>query len=153
MWLLTPDTWHLTHDMWHLLHDMCHVAHMGWWTLCQKFSYLPLTVWKLWCFEDLREKDQSMTKLISDKGVCRTAPATPGLLITKILSSQANARNILFDQKSSGHPEAGVLNCHRQTDRQTGIAFLWLDQPRSQYIEKLWDIVFNWPLCFLLNNI
>ena len=31
-------------------------------------------------FEDLVEKADSLTDLISDKGVCRTAPATPGLL-------------------------------------------------------------------------
>ena len=39
------------------------------------------------CFEDLEEMDHSVTelinKLINDKGVCRTAQATPGLLKTK----------------------------------------------------------------------
>ena len=34
-------------------------------------------------FEDLEEKDDSVTQLISGEGVCRTAPATPGLLISK----------------------------------------------------------------------
>ena len=29
------------------------------------------------------EKDDSIDELINDKGVCRTAPATPGLLITQ----------------------------------------------------------------------
>ena len=29
---------------------------------------------------DLEEKDQSLNQSISDKAVCRTAPATPGLL-------------------------------------------------------------------------
>ena len=37
-------------------------------------------VWDLWCFEDLEEKDRSVNQLISDRGVYRTAPATPGLL-------------------------------------------------------------------------
>ena len=36
-------------------------------------------------FEDFEEKDdwgtQFINQLINDKGVCRTAPATPGLLI------------------------------------------------------------------------
>ena len=38
-------------------------------------------VWELWCFEDLGEKDELLNELISYGGVCRTAPATPGLLI------------------------------------------------------------------------
>ena len=36
--------------------------------------------WDLWCFKDLEEKDDSLDQLISDGVVCRTAPATPGLL-------------------------------------------------------------------------
>ena len=35
---------------------------------------------KLWCFEDWEEKGHWVTESISDEGVCRTAPATPGLL-------------------------------------------------------------------------
>ena len=37
-------------------------------------------VWDLWCIEDLEEKDDLLDRSISDGGVCRTAPATPGLL-------------------------------------------------------------------------
>ena len=37
-----------------------------------------MTVWEQKGFEDLEEKDVS--ELINYKGVCRTAPATPGLL-------------------------------------------------------------------------
>ena len=35
-----------------------------------------------WLFrqQDLEEKDESVNEVISDGGVCRTAPATPGLL-------------------------------------------------------------------------
>ena len=39
-------------------------------------------VWDLWCIEDLEEKDDSISDLMNDGGDCRTAPATPGLLIT-----------------------------------------------------------------------
>ena len=35
------------------------------------------------------------------------------------MSSQANISDTPFDQKSPGHPEVDVLNCHRQTDRHT----------------------------------
>ena len=38
--------------------------------------------WDLWFFEDLEEKHELISELINDGGVCRTAPATPGLLIT-----------------------------------------------------------------------
>ena len=31
---------------------------------------------------DLEEKGKLISQSVSDKGVCRTAPATPGLLIT-----------------------------------------------------------------------
>ena len=32
------------------------------------------------CLEDLEEKDESLYQSISNKGDCRTAPGTPGLL-------------------------------------------------------------------------
>ena len=32
--------------------------------------------------------NESVNQLISDKGVCRTAPATPGLLITEVFVEQ-----------------------------------------------------------------
>ena len=34
-------------------------------------------------------------------------------------SSHANISNTPLDQKSPGHPEVGVLDCHRHTYRQT----------------------------------
>ena len=37
-------------------------------------------------FEGLEEKDVSLTEVINDKGVCRTAPATTGLLIIYLLN-------------------------------------------------------------------
>ena len=50
-------------------------------------------VWDLCCFEDLEEKDRSLDQLINDGGVCRTAPATPGLL--KILNHAADNNLVL----------------------------------------------------------
>ena len=49
----------------------------GGWTFSQNFSSLALTVLDLWFLEDLEEKDESVTELMSDKAVCRTL----GLLI------------------------------------------------------------------------
>ena len=37
----------------------------------------------------------------------------------KIVSLQVNISTTPFDQKFTGNPEVGVLNCHRTTDRQT----------------------------------
>ena len=51
-------------------------------TFSQKLSSLALTVWKRQCFETWEEKDQLMNQVMNDKGNCRTAPATPGLLNT-----------------------------------------------------------------------
>ena len=63
MWQVTRDRWHMTGDKWHMTGDR-------------------RQVWVLWCFEDLEEKDNSVTQLMNDDAVCRTALATPGLLNT-----------------------------------------------------------------------
>ena len=88
MWHMTCDTWHVTHDVWHMIcdkwHITCdiwHVTHGGRWTFTKHFRSLANTDREWRCLENLEEKDQSMNQLINYKGVCRTAPATPGLLI------------------------------------------------------------------------
>ena len=55
----------------------------GRWTFSQNFSSLALTVWEWRCLEDIFTKYDLATQFINQKGVCRTAPATPGLLIIK----------------------------------------------------------------------
>ena len=75
---LTCDTWNVTCDMWH-------DSHGGGWTFSQNFSSPALTVWDRQCLEDFEQKDDSMNEWINEwtnhKGVYRTAPTTPGLLI------------------------------------------------------------------------
>ena len=61
---------------------MWHVTHGGGCTFTQNFSFLALTVWDLWCCEDWEEKGELLNELINHEAVYRTAPATPGLLIT-----------------------------------------------------------------------
>ena len=75
---VTCDMCYVTHDMWHVTLDMWHTKCDKWgaWTFSQNFSLSAFRVWKLWCFEDLEER----ADLINDKGVCRRALATPGLL-------------------------------------------------------------------------
>ena len=91
---VTGATWHVTCDRWHIRGDIWHVTHDAWhmtcgehcvrrWTLWQNFRSLTLMVLDLWCFEDLEEKD--LNQWLGDRGDCRTAPATPGLLNIIIL--------------------------------------------------------------------
>ena len=61
------------------------VIHGIGWTCSQNVSSLALTVWELWYFEDLEEKDHWPTDRPNDRGVCRTAPVTPCLIKTSLL--------------------------------------------------------------------
>ena len=49
----------MTHDT-----DMWHMSCDKWWTLCKHFTSLALTVWDLWCFEDLQVKDDLINQWI-----------------------------------------------------------------------------------------
>ena len=59
----------MTCDMWQVV---------GGWIFSQNFSSLALIVWDLWYLEDWGKG--SLNKSISNRGDCRTTPATPGLL-------------------------------------------------------------------------
>ena len=65
MWHVTGDMWHVTRDMWHVTCDTWHVTRLGEWTFSQNFSSLALTVYDLWYYEDLEEKDDSMNELMN----------------------------------------------------------------------------------------
>ena len=54
-------------------------AYRGWQTLRHSFRSLALTVWEVLKIGRKRVT-HSLTDWINDGGVCRTAPATPGLL-------------------------------------------------------------------------
>ena len=72
---MTRDMWHMTHDIWHLTHD----RGGGEVNLLSKYqlpSSYGLGGKVFWIFGG---KDWH-TQLINDVGVCRTAPATLGLL-------------------------------------------------------------------------
>ena len=86
MWHVTCDMWHVTCDMWHVTHDMWHLTHDIWqvgegdFFLLLFFSSLALTVWEWRCSEDISTNHDLINQSVGDGGVCRTAPATPGLL-------------------------------------------------------------------------
>ena len=63
MWDVTGDTWQVTCDTKQVTHDRWHMTHGEGCTFSPNFSSLALTVWDLWCFEDLEEKYEWMTKL------------------------------------------------------------------------------------------
>ena len=46
----------------------------------KSFSFLALTAWQWRFVEYMEEKAHRLTEWINDEGVCRTTPATPGLL-------------------------------------------------------------------------
>ena len=80
MWQVTCDMRHVTCDTWL-------VTGMRRWTFSQNFSSLALTIWERRFVEDIQKifpQVQWLTDLISHKAVCRTAPATPGLLIIAV---------------------------------------------------------------------
>ena len=71
MWQVTGDMLQMTIDMWHVTSDTCHMTHSVGWTLSKKFSSLALLVWNWECVEHI----------LTYWGDCRSAPATPGLLM------------------------------------------------------------------------
>ena len=64
---MTNDTWHMTYDTWHMTHDMWHMTGGGEFGSEGVLKMFPqmITDW--------------LTQM-RDEGVCRTAPAKPGLL-------------------------------------------------------------------------
>ena len=77
---MTCDTWHVTPDMWHVTCDTWHVTHDMWHVVGGEHS-LKMDC-DIWCLEDWEENADGLNELINNEGVRRTAPATPGLLIT-----------------------------------------------------------------------
>ena len=59
------------------------MTHSVGWTFSQNFSSLALPVWDWQCLEDIWTKG-SVNQSVNDGGDCKTAPATPGLLNTKV---------------------------------------------------------------------
>ena len=59
------------------------MTHVAGWTFSQNLSSLALPVWDWECLEDILTKG-SFNELINYMAVCRTAPSTPGLLISRI---------------------------------------------------------------------
>ena len=72
--------WHMTRDMGHVTCDTWHMTHIVEWTFSPNVSAVALPVWDWECLEDILTKGW-VNQWVSDGGDCRTALATPGLLI------------------------------------------------------------------------
>ena len=78
--------------MWHVTCGMWHVTGGGRGTFSENFSLLALTTWEGRFVEYLEEKAHWLNQLMNDKGVCRTAPATPGLLKKQLQGFNPNTK-------------------------------------------------------------
>ena len=76
MWHLTCDTWHTTHDTWYVSHDTQGVVNT-----VSKFQVRCLNGLGVMMFLKYGGKEWQ-SKSINNKGFCRTAPDTQGLLKT-----------------------------------------------------------------------
>ena len=74
--------YHVICKSWHVIPDTLLVVN-----IVSKLQVLTLTVWGLLCFEDVEEKDNWINDWMT--GVCRTSPATPGLLNMLRTTNQA----------------------------------------------------------------
>ena len=82
------------------------MTHGGGLTFSQNLSSPALTVWDRQCLEDSERKDHLMNESVSDEGVCRTAPATLGLLITRL--------GVLYRKKwCNNFSNTGIVKCTR----------------------------------------
>ena len=82
--------------MGYVTHYTWNVTLGGGWTFSQNFNSLALMVWERHCIEDIWTKGWLYQK-VSDRGDCRTAPGTPGLLFIKALADMFNRYSVVLD--------------------------------------------------------
>ena len=77
------DINNVTQDKWHMICDLWQVTCDEGWTFSQNFNFLAFMVLEGQWSKDFEKMDvwlaEWMNELIINKGVCRTALATPGL--------------------------------------------------------------------------
>ena len=71
------------------------MAHSGGCIFSRIGSSPTVTVWDRHCFEYSEQKDQLMNDIMSNRGDCRTAPASTGLLIILLLYKRVLFGNLL----------------------------------------------------------
>ena len=105
---MTPDTLHMTCDMWHVTHGggviiISKVQLLSYYGLCRQ------------CPEDSEQKDDQLNEIIrlsvNNKGVWRTAPATPGLLIFSVLIFQLGSKRKTETEEKKFHFFIWIQTC------------------------------------------
>ena len=94
MWQVTRDRWHMTGDSWYMTRDMWHMTHVNILSKFQLSRSNGLGFMKLW----ISGGKGWLTQIINDEAVCRTAPATPGLLIISPQKIDPNHSSYKFSQ-------------------------------------------------------
>ena len=116
MWHMTCDTWHVTRDTWHVTCDMLWGVN-----ILSKFQ-LPSSycLWFMifWWFGG----KGWLTQSINNEAVCRTAPATPGLLTIKTSIAYNGHNAFLFSEST-----ADICQQNKQTTAGTKES-RWLEQ-------------------------
>ena len=110
---------------------ICDIWHMAWGV----FSFLAVKVWERQCFKDWEEMEDLDTEWINYKGVCRTAPATPGLFFTgkrlKLLEVEMWIGGLPFGSGITRFPGLGMRHFYILM--------------KDFYETYLWDILWlNW---------
>ena len=78
MWHVACEMWHVTCDTWHVT---CYIwCVVNFLSKFQLFSFYGLGFKMFWRFWRKGWLTQWTNELMNDEAVCRTAPATPGLL-------------------------------------------------------------------------
>ena len=111
--------------------DTWHVKHCGGWTFSKHFSPLALTV-EGWRFG----RKGSVTQLISDEGVCRTALATPVLLYIQWENNIKRQRTNSIFHSDILEP-AKYWNC-----TSCFVSWLGVNFPRCtpSYLTPMWNV-------------
>ena len=138
---VTHYTWHMTHDTWHVTCDTrCGV------NILSKFQFPSsnsLWLMKCWRFGGKGSANEWMNEWISDKGVCRTAPATPPFKYCTL-----NLMKLFFNQVQipfcSTFPDRQIQT---DTDRQKSWTFWLIDTVLARSEERL-----SWKLSMSLTK-
>ena len=106
MWHMTCDMWQMICETWHGTWDTWRMTHDRWWTLCQNFRSLALTIWELWCFEDLEKQEvNSLSEWINQYF---TTLFVQQLLALPVSAKDMKNKNIFFIPNKSY-----VIESHR----------------------------------------
>ena len=127
MWHVTCDTWHVKHYIWHVTRYTQRVVN-----IVSKL-YFSSRLW-LMIFGRFGGKgslNQWMNQSLNDKGVCRTAPATPGLLI-KCIQRAATRQSLIVEAQTGRFWQQTVVCCSKRE--------------KSFFSEDVWNSGSLWPV-------